>query len=180
MSAMKNELSDIERRILAVLQGGLPASRVPYTQMARRAGIETAELLSVLQGWKDEGKLRRIGAIVNHFKVGLAAGGMVVWRVEDERIGPVGEALAAFEQVSHAYQRRTYENWPYNLYTMVHAETPEEVRRVVEQMSEAVGVKDYRILDTVRELKKVPPTYVLERRQKSEDRGQKRDGGLEE
>jgi len=161
LSMGENELSDIERRILAVLQGGLPESRSPYMDMARQVGIETEELLAVLQDWQRQGKLRRIGAIVNHFKVGLAAGGMVVWRVEDERIEQVGELLAGFEQVSHAYQRRTYEHWPYNLYTMVHAETPEEVRDVVEQMSAAAGVSDYRILDTLKELKKVPPTYIL-------------------
>ena len=116
----------------------------------------------MLRKWKEEGKLRRIGAIVNHFKVGLGAGIMVVWRVEPERIKQVGEMLAGFEQVSHAYERHKQKNWPYNLYTMVHAASPKEARETIRRMSEACGVSDYRILDTQRELKKAPPTYIVE------------------
>lgn len=155
-------LSDVELKILAVLQGGLPKSRSPYGDMAAQAGIEPDELLSVLKDWREQGKIRRIGAIVNHFKVGLGAGAMVVWRVEPERLEQVGQELAAFEQVSHAYARRVLENWPYNLYTMVHAKSPGEARKIIRKMSETCGLTDYRILDTQRELKKTPPTYIIE------------------
>ena len=91
---MKSHISDIESRILAVLQEGLPKSRTPYRDMAREIGIRTVELLAVLEDWKQQGKLRRIGAIVNHFKVGLGAGAMVVWQVEPERVEQVGKVLA--------------------------------------------------------------------------------------
>jgi hypothetical protein len=74
----------------------------------------------------------------------------------------VGELLAGFEQVSHAYERQTAQGWPYNLYTMVHCKSAEEVRGVVERMSRACGVTDYRILVTQKELKKVPPTYIID------------------
>ena len=87
---------------------------------------------------------------------------MVVWRVEPERIRQIGEMLAGFEQDSHAYERRKQKNWPYNLYTMVHAASPQEARATIGRMSEACGVSDYRILDTQRELKKAPPTYIVE------------------
>ena len=159
---VESRLSDVERRVLAILQGGLPSSRNPYRDIAEQAGIEVEELLSILRKWKEQGILRRIGAIVNHFKVGLRAGAMVVWRVAPERIKEIGRMLAGFEQVSHAYERRTTENWPYNLYTMVHATSPQEAREIVRRMSEACGVSDYRILDTERELKKAPPTYIIE------------------
>jgi DNA-binding Lrp family transcriptional regulator len=93
--------------------------------------------------------------------VGLAAGAMVVWQAEPERIEKVGQLFAGFKQVSHAYERRTYDNWQYNLYTMVHGETDEDVRQTVERMSQASGVANYRILSTEKELKKVPPTYIV-------------------
>jgi DNA-binding Lrp family transcriptional regulator len=157
---MKNQISDIERRILAVLQEGFPRSQTPYKDMAELAGIDTKRLLAVLDNWKREGKLRRIGAIVDHFKVGLSAGAMVAWRVEPERIELVGTKLAGFREVTHAYERKTAENWPYNLYTMVHGADIQEVEQIVKRMSQACKVSDYRILTTERELKKVPPTYV--------------------
>ena len=158
---MKNHISSMERKIIAVLQEGLGNSQTPYRDMAQRIGIETSELLVVLKDWKKQGKLRRIGAILNHFKVGLPAGAMVVWQVEPDRIVEVGQVCAGFKEVSHAYERRTCENWPYNLYTMVHGKSEEKVQQVVEQMGQSCGISNYRILATDRELKKVPPTYIL-------------------
>lgn len=157
---MKNQISDIKRRILAVLQGGFPRSQTPYKDVAERVGIETKQLLAILEDWKREGKLRRIGSIVDHFKVGLSGGAMVAWRVEPERIEQVGTKLAGFKEVTHAYERKITENWQYNLYTMVHGADIQEVEQIIERMSQAVEVSDYRILVTKKELKKVPPTYI--------------------
>jgi DNA-binding Lrp family transcriptional regulator len=159
---MEKQTSDIERKILAVLQGGFPRSQTPYKDIAELVGIDTKQLLAILAQWKREGKLRRIGAIVNHSKVGFSGGGMVAWRVEPGRIEEVGTRLAKFEEVSHAYERKTAENWPYNLYTMVHGADIQQVEQTVKRMSEACGVSDYRILATEKELKKVPPTYITE------------------
>jgi len=156
----KKSLSETEKRILGLIQKGLPDTISPYRDMARELGLETDELLSVLRHWKKDGKLRRIGAVVNHRAIGLEAGAMVVWRVEAERLDEVGSIMAGFEQVSHAYERHCGENWPYNLYTMVHASDPEQLRCTIKRMSEACGVCDYRVLVTERELKKAPPRYV--------------------
>ena len=118
--------------------------------------------MRILKEWKNQGKLRRIVAIINHFKVGLPAAAMVAWQAESERVIEIGQMFAAFKEVSHAYQRQTCENWPYNLYTMVHGTTTEEVQKVVKHMSQACGLANYRILLTEKELKKVPPTYIKE------------------
>jgi DNA-binding Lrp family transcriptional regulator len=152
--------NDIEHKVLAALQDGLPKSRTPYCDLARRIGISTSELLAVLERWRRDGTIRRIGAIVNHFRVGLTDGAMVVWRVEPGRVDDVGAVFASFEEVSHAYERQTAPGWEYNFYTMVHARTPEAVRGTVERMSRAAGVSDYLILSTRKELKKVAPKYV--------------------
>ena len=164
---MKHQISDIEQKILAAIQHGLPTSQYPFKDMAENIGIETENLLAVLKEWKQQGKIRRIGAIVNHFKVGLGAGAMVVWQVEPERTEVVGKLLAEYEEVSHAYERRTDENWPYSLYTMVHGKSDEDVRQTVQRMSQACGLSNYRILVTEKELKKVPPTYISQIETKS-------------
>jgi len=157
----KYQLSDIEKRILAVLQEGFPRTRTPFKDMAERAGVETEEFLAVLKTWKQEGRLRRIGSILHHSKVGFPGGAMVAWKVADEKVERVGSILAGFKEVSHAYERNTAENWPYNIYTMVHGGDMQEVGRTVERMSRECAVTDYRILATERELKKVPPTYIM-------------------
>jgi DNA-binding Lrp family transcriptional regulator len=160
---MKYQISDVEKRVLAALQGGFPRSQTPYKDAAEQAGLSTEQLLGVLRGWKGQGKLRRIGSIVHHEKVGLSGGAMVAWLVDPEHVERVGTTLAGFKEVSHAYERRTAENWPYNIYTMVHGPDAQTVKRSVERMSETSGVSDYPILNTERELKKVPPTYVTEK-----------------
>jgi DNA-binding Lrp family transcriptional regulator len=157
---VENRLSDIEQKILAAIQHGLPESMNPFEEIAEKIGIETGQLLKILKEWKKQGKIRRIGAIVNHFKVGLGGGAMVVWQVEPEQTEAVGKLLAGFEEVSHVYERRTDENWPYNLYTMVHGKSNDDVQKTVRRMSQACGISNYRMLVTEKELKKAPPTYI--------------------
>jgi DNA-binding Lrp family transcriptional regulator len=150
----------VEYKLLAALQEGLPMTRTPYQDMAGRIGIPVESLLRILHSWLQEGTIRRMGAVVNHVRVGVAAGAMVVWNVPLERTIEVGTLFAGFRQVSHAYERQTVPGWPYGLYTMVHGATPDEVRSTVRQMSEAAGISEYLVLSTCRELKKVAPRYV--------------------
>ena len=159
---MKEKLSETQLRVLEAVQEGFPITKTPYRDMAGQVEVSTAEFLQVLRDWQSEGIVRRVGAVVNHFKVGVSAGGMVVWEVEPERVEQVGKILAGFKQVSHAYERAVTETWPYNIYTMVHGASEEEVEETVRQMSTRVGVSKYRILATERELKKVPPTYIVD------------------
>ncbi|MBN2181929.1 MAG: hypothetical protein JW715_08430 [Sedimentisphaerales bacterium] len=157
---MNCQISDIERKVLVVLQEGFPASRSPYSDMAKSAGLETRRLLAILEDWKRSGKIRRIGAIINHLKINLSGAAMVAWQVEPERVEQVGNILAQYSQVSHAYERQTAENWPYNVYTMIHVADIEQINEIVEQMSQRCGVSKFRILATEKELKKVPPKYI--------------------
>src|SRR3990172_12714375 len=98
---MANELTDIERCVLTAIQKGFPADTgTPFARMAEKVGVETEELLAILKAWTAEGKIRRIGAMVNHFRLGRGGGAMVVWEVETERIEEVGRILAGFKAVS--------------------------------------------------------------------------------
>ena len=160
---MIKSLSETEKQVLRVIQHGMPRSMTPFADMAQKAGIETEQLLDIIKGWKADGSLRRIGAIVSHYEVGLSAGVMVVWQVEADRIEEVGKKLAEFPEVSHAYERIATEDWPYNLYTMVHGSSTEQVEKTVEAMSKTCGVENFRGLITEKELKKVPPTYIVDK-----------------
>jgi DNA-binding Lrp family transcriptional regulator len=159
---MKITMTDIEHDILNAIQHGMPLSMTPYQDIASDLGISMDQLLGVLRRWKSERKIRRVGAIVNHFQIGHGAGAMVVWNVPEDRIDEVGKLFASLPKVSHAYQRPVNKHWPYNLYTMVHASGSEELVRTLEGMSHESRICDYRALKTVRELKKVPPTYIID------------------
>lgn len=158
---MAIDLTEIERKLLAEIQHGLPATSSPYKDVAAKIGVDIEDVLDILNSWKKDGRMRRVGAIVNHFKVGLQGGAMVVWQVEKDKIKAVGEQLASFSEVSHAYERPSSDQWPYNLYTMVHGRGGDEVEATIQKMSDETGMKNYMQLETVRELKKVPPTYII-------------------
>ncbi len=157
---MDNNLSELEQRILAALQKGLPLTARPYEDLARRLGIETRQLLAVLERWKREGVLRRIGAVLDPRKLGLSAAALVAWQVEPDRIEQAGQTLAKFSQVTHCYERQTAPDWPYNLYTMLHAKDDSELDQLIEQMSRKCGLTTYKVLRTKSELKKIAPTYI--------------------
>lgn len=154
-------LSDLERKIVAVIQHGMPNSLTPYEDMAEQVGIPVEQLLDTLKAWKAVGKIRRVGAIVNHFQLGYGTGAMVAWDVPSDKIDDIGQLFASFAEVSHAYQRLSSPGWPYTLYTMVHASGDEELNSVIRKMSQASGIETFQALKTIRELKKVPPTYIV-------------------
>jgi len=152
--------SSVECRILATLQEGLPVSRTPYEDLARRNGIPVGEVLHILRNWRQDGAIRRTGAVVNHLRLGIAGSAMVAWRVPPERRTEVGSLFAGFEEVSHACERQTVPDWVYSIYTMVHGTTPEAVRLTVQQMGEAAAVSEHLVLPTLDELKKAAPRYA--------------------
>ena len=152
-------LSDIEKRVIASIQGDIPVSENPYHPMAEQAGISVDEYLSLLQSLADRGIIRRFGATLRHQKSGFTANAMVAWQVAEERAMDVGEIMAGFSEVSHCYRRDPVPGWPYNLYTMVHATSEQDIVDTAKRISEAVSVSDYSILFSRRELKKTSMSY---------------------
>ena len=103
--------------------------------------------------------MRRFAAILNHRKAGFSANAMVVWDVDEAEGEKIGEKAAAFSAVSHCYLRPKYQNWPYNLFTMVHGKTEHETNGIIEEMSKEIEAKSYMPLYSSREFKKVRIEY---------------------
>ena len=127
-------LDAIDRRIVAATQAGLPLVREPYRAVAEKLGLDEADVIARLRRLLDEGAIRRIGAIPNHYALGFTANGMSVWDVADEAVAEIGARIGALDEVTHCYERpRHLPQWPYNLFAMVHGHTRDEVRAKVEQ-----------------------------------------------
>ena len=154
-------LTDLEKNIIKAVQGDLPITPTPYGDIAKDLGITEEMLLDTLQSLCDRGVIRRFGATLRHQKSGFTANAMVAWCVEEERADQVGEIFAAFKEVSHCYHRQSTHDWPYNLYTMVHASDEANCRETAARMAEQAGVSDYELLFSREELKKTSMQYFV-------------------
>lgn len=153
-------IDDIDKRIIARLQGDLPLTSRPFAELAAEVGLSEDQVVERIQALADSGVMRRFGATLRHQKSGFASNVMVAWRVPEERAGEVGRKLASFREVSHCYWRRPRcGDFPYNLFSMVHGTSDQAVREVVEKMAEAVGRPEHALLFSVEELKKTSMRY---------------------
>jgi siroheme decarboxylase len=155
-------LSDIDKRIIASLQGDFPIVENPYSVLADRLGISEDLLIDRVLFLSETGILKRLSAVVRHGRVGYTSNALVVWDVADEHVEAAGRAMSDFEQVSHCYERHRNESWDFNMYTMVHAKSDDECLAIVAELSRVTGVSDYSVLFSERELKKSSVVYFKE------------------
>lgn len=155
-------LTDLEKKIISLLQTDMPVVKQPFLEMAKQIGITEEKFLSVLKDLNERGIIRRFGATLKHQKSGFKANAMVAWKVDEQRVEKTGEIMASFREVSHCYRRNSVPGWKYNLYTMVHAASQEECYAIVKRISQAVGEEEYELLFSKKELKKTSMKYFEE------------------
>ncbi len=143
--------------LLRDLRDDLPVTSRPFAAVAARFGLTEDDVVARLQQLKAAGLVRKLGAFLRHRRVGYGANGMVVWKVAANRVEPVGRQLAAEARVTHAYARPASARWPYRLYTMLHGQSRDEVCAEAARIAVAVGLDDYRVIFSSRELKKSTP-----------------------
>ncbi len=131
----------------------------PFGEVAKNLGMEKSKLLEAVNDLKERGAIRRFGAAMTPHKAGFTSNAMVAWDVEVEREEKAAEMMAAHPRVSHCYLRPPFEDFPYTLYTMTHANSPEELDEILEELSGKAGVEKRRVLKSVKEFKKSSPVY---------------------
>jgi len=152
-------LTETEKKIISLIQDDLPVHPRPYLLLAEKIGIGEEELINTIKSMIQRGLIRRFGATLRHQNAGFKFNAMVVWDVPVERVDEVGRLFSTLREVTHCYQRIKVSMWPYNLYTMVHCPTRERCIEVVEKMAQLSGIKDYLILFSKREFKKISMSY---------------------
>ncbi len=162
MSATSPELPGeslpaLDRRIVLATQTGLPLHPRPYHWLASELGVTPQLIMERLNAMLADGRIRRIGVVPNHSRLGYVANGMTVWDVPDECIHEAGQEVGRLEYVSHCYHRpRQLPEWPYNLFAMVHGHSREEVDLQVDRIAALLGERQrqHDILFSSRILKK--------------------------
>ena len=137
---MKRVADDLDARLVRATQAGLPLVARPYHALAAQLGTSADEVMARLRAMLDDGRVRRIGAVPNHYALGYTANGMSVWDVNDARISELGAKVGALPFVTHCYRRpRRLPDWPYNLFAMVHGRSRDEVEAKLQEIRSLLG-----------------------------------------
>jgi DNA-binding Lrp family transcriptional regulator len=153
---------ELDIAVIRATQGDLPVVEEPFAAAAASLGMPQQRLLDHLAGMQERGLLRRVAAILYHRRAGFSANGMGVWQVPEGQIYDIGCRMAAFRGVSHCYQRPTYEDWPYSVFTMAHGRSKEECDAVLDAIAEQTGIQQRATLYSSTEFKKIRLLYFTE------------------
>jgi len=152
-------LNEQEKKVIAAIQGDIPVCKHPYHTLAERIGLTEDAFLSTLADLRRRDLIRRFGATLRHQKSGYSANAMGAWQVDETRIEEVGRIMSACRQISHCYRRNPTQSWPYNLYTMIHAESEDACWEIARGLAGQATVEQFTLLFSRRELKKTSMRY---------------------
>ena len=153
------EVTDLDLAVIRNLQGDMPVTPEPYAPAAAAIGIDQASMLTHLESMRERGALRRVAAILFHRRAGFSANGMGVWNVPQERVLELGPRMAAYRGISHCYQRPTYADWPYSVFTMAHGRSKEECDAILDAIAEEMEISERATLYSSTEFKKTRMLY---------------------
>jgi DNA-binding Lrp family transcriptional regulator len=153
---------EFDRAVIRATQGDLPVIPEPFGPAAARLGIPQEALLSHLEEMVERRLLRRVAAILFHRRAGFSANGMGVWKVPTERTLELGLQMASFRGISHCYERPTYADWPYSVFTMAHGRSKEECDAILDSIAAATGISERATLYSSTEFKKIRLQYFTD------------------
>ncbi len=153
-------LGEVDRKILARIQGDILVENRPFDVWAHELGMEVHEFVERLKILKSQGIMREMKAILRHKTAGFSSNAMVVWSVPDQRIEEVGNEIARRDAVSHCYERPGFGE--YTLFSMIHGRTDNEVKAAIDEIASSLQIAAYKIFWSAGELKKSSMEYVKE------------------
>ena len=156
-------LDETDKAIVRTMQNDIPLVAQPYAAMADALGLSEEEFLQRLKRLKEEGKLRRIGVVLQHRRAGFTANALCVWQVPEAAVDRVGAAVSQEAAVSHCYTRTPVPEFPYNFYAMIHAQSREDCETIANRITAAHDLPKGEIFYSVREWKKISMKYFLDK-----------------
>ncbi len=155
----KLELTDEHFRVIELVQQDIKFISEPFLEAKNKLGMTYERFFEINNELKDSGVMRRFASILNHKKAGFTSNAMVVWEIEETKSNEIGQIAASFSAVSHCYLRPIFENWKYNLFTMIHASSSDELQNTINSIASEIEFKSNMILHSLEEFKKVRIIY---------------------
>ncbi len=154
-------LGEPEKKLVRLLQHDFPIIKKPFAAFAGSVGMKESDIIETVELWLKRGVIRRFGARLNHKKIGYTYNVLAAWAGDD--VEKWGEKFAKLDNVSHCYLRKSYDEWPFELYTMIHAKSEKEADKIIAAMKKNAPLATMKPLKTVYELKKTSMKYFLEK-----------------
>ena len=147
-------MDETDLALLKIAQDGVQLTLRPYQVLGDLMGLSEQEVILRLCALQEEGIIRRFAATIGHRALGIVANALIAWKAAPEDVERAGMLFACVEEVTHCYERATSEDWPYNLYTMVHSKSRQDCLNIADQLSQRSGIREYRVLFSEFEYKK--------------------------
>ncbi len=151
-----------DEQLIAAIQAGLPLTERPYFAIGEQLGLTEQTVIQKISDLQTVGIIRRMGVVVRHHELGYRANAMLVWDVPDDLVDELGKQLSAEDEVTLCYQRpRIKPRWPYNLFSMIHGKSRDEVMDCIEHLVEKLALDNtpYEILFSVKRYKQCGAKY---------------------
>ncbi len=137
-------IEPIDLELIAAVQSGLPIASRPYELIAKQLGLDEIEVIERLGKLKQQGLIKRLGVIVKHRRLGYQSNAMVVFNIPDTLVNQIGERISQFHFINLCYQRpRHGEQWPYNLFCMIHGKSRETVLQQLHYLIASCALEHY-------------------------------------
>ncbi|HON59261.1 MAG TPA: AsnC family transcriptional regulator [Smithella sp.] len=141
-------MDETDKKILNILQKEFPLTEQPFLIVGERCGISEEETIRRVQKMKDEGIIRRIGAVFDGAKLGRVST-LCAARVPEEKIKSFVAVVNAHKNVTHNYRR----NHEYNIWFTVSAADAKELEDFLADLKKKTGVTDILDMRAVRTFK---------------------------
>ncbi|SHH40260.1 DNA-binding transcriptional regulator, Lrp family [Tepidibacter thalassicus DSM 15285] len=150
-------MDNIDKDIIVYLSQDIEVTKDIYEDLSKKFNISEEDLIKRLKRLNESGYLKRIAPVMIHQKSGYNSNAMAVWNIPKDNLKKFIDIIKGINNISHIYERRTDEKWPYNLYTMIHGRNKKEVENIINYLLQKIEVKDFKVLYTIKEWKKTSP-----------------------
>ncbi|MBW2599075.1 MAG: AsnC family transcriptional regulator [Deltaproteobacteria bacterium] len=138
----------LDREILNIIQDGFPLDARPFRTLGARVGIDEDDTLKRIGRLKNEGIIRRIGAVFDTGNLGFTST-LCAAKVPADRLEKFVDIVNSYRGVTHNYLR----DYEYNVWFTFIAPTENEIEKSLSDISRETGISNIINMPVKRRLK---------------------------
>lgn len=136
MKAQEDELTQVEKNIINLMQKNFGFSKTPFADLAAKLSLKESALIAIVSNLKERGFITRIGPFFN-LDQSSGAISLVAMSVPENRFDEVASLVNAYSQVAHNYQR----THAFNMWFVLATSSPNEEAMILNEIESKTGIK---------------------------------------